>query len=639
MPTASEVFREVAALIRPPRRTRPSELAAKYLRNERGPWSAELAPMMVEPLDAIASRECSGVVFVGPARSSKTFSLMHGAMVYAALSNADATVVSMSQDAARDFSRTEVDRVIANSPELAARLSARDDFTHDKQWRSGATLKIVWPAISMLAGRTQQLMLLTDYDRPENVLDVDTEGPLFDLARKRVETFGSRGKTVAESSPGFEFTGDWQPRGHEAPPAAGILSLYNAGTRARWYWPCLHCGERFEAAPGVEVFGLPKFDELLELVERSDLHSLADEYARVACTGCGALHEQSDRAQLNARGRWLHEGERFDGENVVGSRRRVPVASYWLGGVGAVFQSWHAMLERYFAALVTYARLGDESPLRATVTMDQGMAYRPRASLRRHSGETLRKRAEDWRRGTVPDGVRFLISAVDAQSSRFVVQVLGFGVGLEQWLVDRYDIGDVDPAAVVEDWRALLEVARREYPLASGSGTLAPLLTMVDSGGAEGVTQRAYQFWRTAAAAGLRKRVRLVKGTGSPNAPRVRVSWPDSTTRSDRGAGSRGDVPLVLVNANLLKDGLANDLARETPGPGYVHFGDWLEASVFDEITAEERTPKGWRGRSGVRNEALDLAVYARAGAILLRAERSPTGRGRRAGRRSLRSV
>ena len=151
---ARDVLAEVAEMLRPKRALRPSEAATQYLRNDRGPWSRSLTPMMTEPLDALADRRYRAVVLVGPARTGKTLGRVHGAITYAAIvENADTMVVSMSQDAARDFSRTEVDRVIRHSPELAARISAADDFTHDKQWRSGATLKIAWPAISLGARR------------------------------------------------------------------------------------------------------------------------------------------------------------------------------------------------------------------------------------------------------------------------------------------------------------------------------------------------------------------------------------------------------------------------------------------------------------------------------------------------------
>src|ERR1019366_7667423 len=108
---ASDVMAEVAELLRPPRRVSPSEAASRYLLNERGQWSSELTPMWQEPLDLLAGRDYRGIVVVGPARTGKTFALVHGAIAYTATcAPGDLLIVQTSQDQARDFSRTEIDR-------------------------------------------------------------------------------------------------------------------------------------------------------------------------------------------------------------------------------------------------------------------------------------------------------------------------------------------------------------------------------------------------------------------------------------------------------------------------------------------------------------------------------------------------
>ena len=52
----------------------------------------------------------------------------------------------------------------------------------------------------------------------------------------------------------------------------------------------------------------------------------------------------------------------------------------------------------------------------------------------------LATRAEPLAKRVVPVGVFFLTAAVDIQKNRFVVQVIGWGVGGERWMVDRYNI-------------------------------------------------------------------------------------------------------------------------------------------------------------------------------------------------------
>lgn len=641
--SAREISHRTAELIRPPRRLKPSEAAAKYLRNEKGAWSAELTPEMAEPLDLLASREYTGIVFVGPARSGKTFGLILAGVGYiTTCAPGDALIVQMSQDSARDFSRMDLDRCIRHSSEIAARLSprARDDNTFDKFFRSGIVLKIGWPAVTQLSSKTLRYVLMTDYDRPENRDNVDGEGPLWDLGAKRVETYMSRGKTLAESSPGGDYTDpQWHPSTpHEAPPALGILSLYNRGTRARLYWPCKHCGEYSEAKPGLGCFGLPGFEELEDMVLKRDLMAMADQYARVVCASCGGLHELADRPAMKSRSRWVHEGQRVDREGVVsGDRRRSQIASFWEGGVAAAYQRWDSLLLKYFQALRTYAQTRDENPLRTTTNTDQAAPYLPRAIANRRGVEQLMERAkeEDWPRAVVPQGVRFLTAAIDVQGNRFCVLVVGWGEELESWVVDRFTIsasrrpeGDrfaaLDPASYLEDWDVLREqVIARRYPVDGLPGAaLEVLVAFCDSGGRAGVTEKAYDFWRQCKRMKLHKRFRLVKGVPQLNAPRVQETWPDSRGRSDRKAKARGDVPVYLLNVNVLKDGITGDLARQEPGPGYIHLPAWLEKDYFDELTVENRTDKGWIKPPGARNEAFDLHVYNRAVCIQLGAER-----------------
>jgi len=644
--SADEVTRTTAEILRPPRRLRPSEAAAQSLKTEKGPWIPELVPYCTEPLDLLSGREYRGIVFVGPARTGKTMGLILGGITYVVTcSPGDMLVVQMSQGAARDFSKMDLDRAIRHSPDLASRLSprAQDDNTFDKFFRSGIALKLGWPAVSQLSAKTLQYVFLTDYDRPENVHNVDGEGPMWDLAFKRIETYMSRGKCVAESSPGEE-QGDpeWIQRSpHEAPPVRGILSMYNTGTRARWYWPCQHCGEHFEAVPGLKCFAMPEYDEVAEAVTSHDLASLAHDWGKVVCPHCGGLHEPLQRSDLNrpamdgkriVGATWLHAGEELIDGRIQGERRRTQIASYWLGGVAAAYQTWPSIVQRYLQAVLTYVRTGDENPLRTTTNTDQGAPYLPIAVTRKRSAEELVQRVEDWPRDAIPDGVRFLTAAVDVQMNRFVVMVMGWGVGLESWLIARFSItasnrpeGDrfagIEPAGYVEDWNVLInKVVDRAYETEDGI-VLKPLLTLCDSGGKEGVTDKAYEFWRLMRAKRLGKRFMLVKGVGNMNAPRIQETWPDARARKDRKAG-RGDVPVWLLNVNSLKDGIAGDLSREDIGPGYCHLPEWLDDDYFTEITAEIRTAKGWvREKEHTPNEAFDLHTYNRAACIVLRAE------------------
>ncbi len=646
-----DVLRPVAEIVRPPRRVSPVESCENKLRNDRDTWHVATTPYLAEPLNELASRVYQGIVFGGPARTGKTFGLALGSINYVVtVSPADILAIYMSQDTARDFSRLEVDRAIQHTPELAARLSprARDDNTYDKFFRSGIALKIGWPASTQLRGKTIKYVLLMDYDGG-NSIDVDGRGSLWGQAFKRIQTYLSRGKCIAESSPGVEYAdADWQPSTpHEVPPAKGIAEIYNSGTRARWYWRCLHCGEHFESKPGIDVFNVPPFEEIAETVLASDLMMLAESFARVPCPHCGGLHEPSDKAALNRvhsdgdrilGATWLHEGEQLVDGRLEGERLRRNIASYWLGGAAAAYQDWVSLMYRYLAGVQKFVTTGDETGLKESSHDDQAWPYLPRSVGKRRSAEGLKARRETWPQGRIPADVRFLTAAVDVQANRFVVHVMGWGVDLESWLVDRFSItasdrpeadkfAAVDPAAYVEDWHPLLEqVIEREYQFEGADVRLRPRLVFCDSGGKEGVTDKAYEFWRQIKRQGLGTRFMLVKGVGNLNAPRVQQTYPDARARKDRVAG-RGDVPVWLLNVNVLKDGVDGDLKRDQVGPKFVHIPDWIDDAYFDEIRAETRGAKGWERKGNKPNEAFDLHTYNRAACIVLRAEAINWGR------------
>jgi phage terminase large subunit GpA-like protein len=644
---ADEVARSIVALVRPARRIKPSEAVDGKLQNDRGALDLSVTPYLVEPLDMLGSRLYQGVVFVGPARTGKTFGLgIAGIQYCVTIAPADILAIYMSQDTARDFSRLELDRAIANTPELAALLSprARDDNTYDKFFRNGIALKIGWPAATQLRGKTVRYVFLMDIDGARQTADVDHRGSLWSQAFKRIETYLSRGKCLAESSPGFEYDDpDWKPRtAHEAPPALGIASLYNSGTRARYYFACQHCAQHFQAQPGLTPFAIPTFDEVKEAVQKHDLMTLAESWARVGCPHCGALHMPHDKAALGARrldgdrirgGTWLHEGQTLVDCRIEGAPRRTNVASYWLGGVAAAYQPWVGLVHKYLAGVLHYVRTGDETELRQSSHDDQAWPYLPLAARGRRSSDEYAARKETWTRGEVPVGVRFLTAAVDVQLRRFVVQVHGWGRDLESWLIDRFTIftserldaegriAPLNPGAFIEDWEVLARmVVGRTYRVANTELDLSPLLTLCDSGGAEGVTAKAYEFWRKMRDRGLGQRFMLIKGTGTRDAPRTHETWPDARGRNDRSAG-RGDVPVWQLNVNLLKDGISGDLNRPSRGPGFIHIPDWVDPEYFAELAAEVRTAKGWENPREQPNEAFDLHGYNRAACILLGAE------------------
>ncbi len=615
------IFRSLAEMLRPPERLTVSQAAERYRYVNQpgayvGKWKNTTAPYMVEPMDTFASREYSGMVFVGPAQSGKTDSLILNTVAYSVkVDPMDMMVVCPTMTAARDFSIRRIDRLHRHSEDIGEMLlpGADSDNKFDKHYTTGMLLTLSWPTPTELAGKPVGRVVLTDRDRMPD--DVDGDGEPFDLASKRTTTFGSYAMTVAESSPSRPVENlKWIPQTpHEAPPAAGIMALYNRGDRRRWCWPCPCCNQYFE--------GLFEHLQMDPDAKGTNLERAAT--TRMVCPKCSYRIHPDERDVMQEWAVWLKDGQGIDSKgNVFGPKPRTMIASFWLRGVAAAFTNWKKLMAMYLDAEDEYNRTGSEESLKKFYNNDLGEPYYSKLTDGTRLPEVLKGRAENLGEKVVPEGVRFLVALCDVQKNSWVVQVFGVlpGRPFDTVIVDRFAIyksnrtdedGErmyVKPHAYLEDWDLLIEqVIQKEYPLADGSGRMMSVkFTGCDSGGREGVTTMAYNFYRRLKEENLHRRFILTKGDPSPNQPRTRISYPDSS-RKDKLSGARGDVPVLMLNSNLLKDDLNGRLDSLVPGKGMFRFPNWLSDNVYSELCAEVREPKGWTNPANSRNEAWDL--------------------------------
>lgn len=647
--TLGEMIRAAAEAIRPSEKLTVTEAAQKYVKirekNYSGPWSADRTPYIVEPQNTLTSLDHTGMVFVGPARTGKSQMWLNW-LAYTAICDPESMLLmQMSMARAREFSLSDLAKLFRNSPDVRDRLvpGRTQDNVFDKTFLSGMRVTIVHPSINELSGKTSGRNWWMDYDRaPANI---DGEGDGWSLLKTRAKTLGRHGMTVAESSPGFPVTdAKWIATDpHEAPPCEGILSVYNNGDRRRWQWRCPSCSHAFE--PDFKLFSYPK---------EGDIRARAEQVVMI-CPHNGCILTPDMQYDLNLGGRWIKEGQTWleDG-SVVGTPRRSDIASFWLKGPAAGFSTWPQLVEEYLAAETLYETTGSEEKLKAIVNTSLGLPYTPKALEAGRLPDELKARAQPYaRRGHVPPGVGFLVTTIDVQAGGrpcFVVHTYGIGVGGDIWHIDMQRIrksrrldedGErklLDPAAYAEDWHVLVdEVIERTYPLDDESGRhMSVKIIACDSGGAAAhgnekpkpsdgpvvsVTSNAYEFWRY-----LRddpegrhhhRRFHLVKGAPSKDGgtPRIHRTLPDSQQR-DKYAIARGDVPVWLVNSNMVKDQVSARLGRTDPG-GQIHFPQWFDDAgdainvdwLYTQLTAEVRTQKGWE-RRGRKNEAFDLLAY-----------------------------
>ena len=620
------VIQTVRKIWSPPERMTPSEWAEKERKLNNapayvGPWRFDMAPYLREPLDKTSDPDAEAVIFVGPAQCGKTELILNWAGYSIRNDPADLTIFSPTQGNARDFSNRRIDRLHRTTEVIKNELLAERDADNkfDKHYKSGMILGLAWPTKAELAGKPIPRIAIADRDRMED--DIEGEGDPFDLATKRTTSFGSFAMTLCESSPSREIT-DYRyvPKTpHEAPPTTGILELYNRGDRRRWFVPCQRCGDHFEMR-----FELLEYDETPSILDAADS-------VQLRCPHCDGLNHHSERYAMNLAGMWVPDNCYVENGKIKGTPRRARYVSYWLEGCAAAFTNWPKLVASYLTAEEAFESTLNEEPLRKFYNTDLGRPYKPKALDMERTPEDLKARAEDIGRNSkgqieIISDVAFLVATVDVQKNMFIVQVWGIAPGqpFDVVLVDRFDIrkskrtdaeGDklwVKPGSYEEDWDLIEEqVILKTYPLQEDhSRRMAIKLIGCDSGGKAGVTTKAYDFWRKMKKKGLGQRFVLLKGTGNPTAPHVRRTFPDNSNRSNRKAAARGDVPVYMMQSNLLKNEVNNRLDVTEKGKGKVWLPNWMPDWLFEEFCSETIGKKGWEKLAGKRNEAWDLLYY-----------------------------
>jgi phage terminase large subunit GpA-like protein len=201
----------------------------------------------------------------------------------------------------------------------------------------------------------------------------------------------------------------------------------------------------------------------------------------------------------------------------------------------------------------------------------------------------------------VPVGVGVLTASVDVQGDRLELKVKGYGAGMESWLIAFEQIwGDpsrADVWAMLEQWR--------ERAWQHVSGAVMHIAAMaVDTGGHH--AQQVYAYARD------KPSVWPIKGSSEAGRP----VW-GRPSKPSKYPGAR----LGHIGTDTAKDLIFARMRIREPGPGYTHIPRWADDEYLAQLTSERVVTRYVKGRpvrkyekpSHVRNEALDLEVYALA--------------------------
>lgn len=562
------------------------EWADEYMRIPRDTGAAEpgqyrtaRTPYAREPMRCLSpAHPCKRVVTMVASQLMKTQIALNwiGALIHMSPSNILTLLPSLTL-AKRVSSR--IGKTIAATPVLRERVAtsrSRDarNTMDTKEFEGGTLYATTAGSAANLAELSARFVYGDEVDRWD--VDVDKEGDPIELAETRGNTFGRNAKFYFSSSPTIKG-------------ASRIDDLFQTSDQRHYYVPCPTCGH-------MQVL---EWERLLYSADFSTVH--------YQCAGpdCDVLIEEHHKGQMLAQGEWRAHAQ-GDGETV----------GFYLNSLYAPlgWESWAALAKRFEKAKRALDR-GDLEPMQ--VFYNTRLARVWDSAVEQTKSEVLQARAllEHYVLGTVPVGVLALTGAVDVQANRLEVMILGWGTGMERWVVDHLVIPG-DPADD-RTWALLDERLKVRYRHPCGVG-MAVLAVGVDSGGHH--THEVYQFCRVR----RWRNIFAIKGASKPGRP-VIAQRPSLVDVTWRGQTERNGAELWQIGTDTAKDWIYNRYSFET-GPGALHFAKDLPEDFFKQCVAERKVARYVKGYKRIewvkgkadRNEALDLMVYNLAMAYYL---------------------
>lgn len=582
IPNGAEVYREAYFRgLRPDPSLWVDQWADEYMRIPRDTGAAEpgqyrtsRTPYAREPMRCLSpAHPCKRVVTMVASQLMKTQIALNwiGGLIHMVPSNILTLLPSLSL-AKRVSSR--IGKTIKATPVLRERVAAnrsRDarNTMDTKEFEGGSLYVTTAGSAANLAELSARYIYGDEIDRWD--VDVGEEGDPIELAETRGSTFGRNAKFYFSSSPTIKG-------------ASRIADLFETSDQRYYYVPCPHCGH-------------------MQVLEWESLHYSVDySVVHYQCAGpdCDVLIEEHNKGQMLARGEWRSHAQ-GDGETIGFHLNALYSPLGWM--------DWRSLAKQFEKAKKAQSR-GDLEPMQ--VFYNTRLAKVWDSAQEQTKADVLKERArrETYGLGSMTLRVLMLTASVDVQANRLELMVMGWGVGMERWIID-YQVIWGDPADE-RTWAVLDEKLKVRYPHPCGVG-LGILATAVDSGGHH--TDEVYQFCR------IRRwrNIFAIKGASKPGKP-VIAQRPSMVDVTWKGQTERNGAELWFVGTDTAKDWIYNRYPFED-GPGALHFANDLPDDFFDQCVAERKVARYVRGHKRIewvkgkaeRNEALDLMVYCLA--------------------------
>jgi phage terminase large subunit GpA-like protein len=347
----------------------------------------------------------------------------------------------------------------------------------------------------------------------------------------------------------------------------------------RYHVPCPHCGHEQH----LEWSGLkwgPRIDGVVTGVH-------------YVCQDCGALIDEHHKPDMIRAGRWAAEnpGARMRGYHIN--------CLYYQIGLGP---RWADLVEMWLDAQ------GDPAKLKTFVNDRLAEPWEDPA-MRNIRHNAIADRAEPYALRTPPTDVLVVTAGVDTQDNRLAVQLVGWGRGLEFWVLDYVELPG-DPAGD-DVWTALTDLLNQPMQRQDGARLRIEAYAH-DMGGHRTEAVKAYVRSNRV------RRPMAIFGATANNAPVLAKPRPADVTW--RGQTDKRGVFTYQVGTVNAKHWLYGRLSTDADKPAETrntHFSDQLPPEYYSGLVSETYNPakNRFEHKRGPRNEALDTWVYAFAAA------------------------
>ena len=546
-----------------------------------GPIDLTRTPYIIEPLECLSpDSTVERVVMMFGAQLAKSEALNTFIAYVMAKGLGSAMLVQPNLTRAKEYSKTRIDPMIRDTPQLAALFpekGSRDDPNQIllKKFDGGALLMRGAETASGLASSPIRFLAMDELDRYPQ--DVENEGNPVDLAIMRTAPFARR-KLLLCSTPVAEGT-------------SLIAQHLEQTDQRRYVVPC----------PSCDTFQRLEYSRIS--CDRDKHDNLIADRATYTCVECGEMIPETEKTGMVEKGHW--------------EATAVPInpdyRGYQLSALYSPWRSWSQIIETHRAA----GRNRDK--LKVWTNTDMAEVFKDEGEA--PDWMKLYRRRELYPEGKLPAGVHVLTAAADAQRDRIECEVVGWGPNLESWSIDYIVIaGDTSTA---EPWKELQKLLTKRWHHENG-GDIGLARLGVDAGDGAHSAAQIYRWARS-----LVPRVLPIRGVskadilvGRPRAEQIRKG-----RKSRRSFGLHWPVGVSMAKAEFYGWLRSEEPAAGEALPvGWCHFPQDRDEDWFQQITAERRSitrdKKGnpsatWKVIAGRRNEGLDCRVYARAVAFV----------------------